>query len=59
MDPLHMTKRKESGFGAAASALVKSYTDKLNSVDTSGVVRQALGMAFATGIIMFPCPATG
>lgn len=40
---------KGNSFGAAASALVKSYTDKLNSVDTSGVVRQAVIMGAATG----------
>lgn len=41
------------GFGNAAAALIDSYTNKLNSVDTSGVVRQALVMGLATGTACF------
>lgn len=49
--PPHLSERAQgdSDLGAAASALIESYTAQLNSVDTSGVVRQAIGMAVATG----------
>lgn len=40
-------------FSGAASDLITSYTNKLQSVKTSGVLRQALGMGALTGELTF------
>lgn len=45
--------RFEDDFSGAASDLIKEYTSKLNSVKTSGVLRQALGMGALTSRVPF------